>query len=143
MSEEIFGPLLPIVKADYKSACELTQTLEHPLGLYIFSNDEKEINESTRLPLEFPLLLDTNDLLTIRPSSHQYSVWWCNNQRYLDARQCPEHPLRRRGWFRHWGVPRQIRFRHIYSQPYRRQNPVLVRVFSCLSLPTVQHQEYL
>lgn len=46
MSEEIFGPLLPIVKADYRKACELTQNLEHPLGIYIFSNDQNEIDES-------------------------------------------------------------------------------------------------
>ncbi|KAL8791339.1 MAG: hypothetical protein Q9195_005958 [Heterodermia aff. obscurata] len=45
MSQELFSPLLPIVKADYKKACELTQTLEHPLAVYIFSNDEKEIDE--------------------------------------------------------------------------------------------------
>ena len=44
MSEEIFGPLLPIMKADYRKACEITQSLEHPLGIYIFSNDQKEID---------------------------------------------------------------------------------------------------
>ena len=66
MSEEIFGPLLPIIKADYKTACELTQTLEHPLAIYIFSNDEEEINESTRLSLELLLLVGTNELLTTR-----------------------------------------------------------------------------
>ena len=46
MSEEIFGPLFPIVKADYHQACELMQKLEHPLGLYIFSTDKQEIDES-------------------------------------------------------------------------------------------------
>lgn len=64
MSEEIFGPLLPIVKADYKKACELTQTLEHPLAIYIFSNNEKEIEESTRSLLALSLLVGTSDLLT-------------------------------------------------------------------------------
>ena len=46
MSEEIFGPLLPIIKADYHKACDITNSMEHPLGLYIFSNDQKEIDES-------------------------------------------------------------------------------------------------
>ena len=57
MSEEIFGPLLPIVKADYKKAYKLTQTLEHPLAIYIFSNDKNEIDESMIPPLELPLLI--------------------------------------------------------------------------------------
>jgi len=42
MSEEIFEPLLPIIKADYRRACEITKSMEHPLGLYIFSSDQKE-----------------------------------------------------------------------------------------------------
>lgn len=47
MSEEIFGPLLPIIKADYRKACDMTNSIsEHPLGLYIFSSDQKEIDES-------------------------------------------------------------------------------------------------
>ncbi len=46
MSEEIFGPLLPIMKADYRKACEITNSMDHPLGLYIFSSDQKEIDES-------------------------------------------------------------------------------------------------
>lgn len=50
MSEEIFGPLLPIVKADYRQACEITQKAEYPLALYIFSTDEKEIDESEEVP---------------------------------------------------------------------------------------------
>jgi len=58
MSEEIFGPLLPIMKADYRKACEITNSMEHPLGLYIFSSDQKEIDESkfpsTHLPAFIP-----------------------------------------------------------------------------------------
>lgn len=44
MSEEIFGPILPIIKMDYQKACEITQSLEHPLGLYIFSTKQAEID---------------------------------------------------------------------------------------------------
>lgn len=51
MSEEIFGPLLPIVKMDYRQACSLTSKGEHPLGLYIFSTNQTEIDESTSLIL--------------------------------------------------------------------------------------------
>ena len=46
ISEEIFGPLLPIVKADHRQACEIMQEMEHPLGLYIFSTNKNEIDES-------------------------------------------------------------------------------------------------
>jgi len=45
MSEEIFGPVVPIIKADYVSAINAVNTREHPLGLYIFSSDEREIKE--------------------------------------------------------------------------------------------------
>ena len=50
MSEEIFGPLLPIVKVGYRQACEIMQKMEHALGLYIFSTDKKEIDESMQDP---------------------------------------------------------------------------------------------
>ena len=44
MSEEIFGPLLPVMKMSYQDACTTTQNLEHPLGLYIFSTSQTEID---------------------------------------------------------------------------------------------------
>jgi len=43
MSEEIFGPLLPVMKMDYKQACSITQFHEHPRGLYIFNTSAQEI----------------------------------------------------------------------------------------------------
>ena len=55
MSEEIFGPLLPIMKMDYHQACSLTSKGEHPLGLYIFSTSQAEIDESMSHP---PLFVD-------------------------------------------------------------------------------------
>jgi aldehyde dehydrogenase (NAD+) len=44
LSEELFGPLLPIVEADYKHAVETINKLPHPLGLYVFSHDQTEID---------------------------------------------------------------------------------------------------
>ncbi|MCJ1274599.1 hypothetical protein MMC21_002396 [Puttea exsequens] len=44
MSEELFGPLLPIMALPYQEACNLTQQMEHPLGLYIFSTAQSEID---------------------------------------------------------------------------------------------------
>ncbi|KAK4696481.1 hypothetical protein P7C71_g1447, partial [Lecanoromycetidae sp. Uapishka_2] len=44
MSEEIFGPLLPVMATPYQKACKITQTLEHALGLYIFSTKQHEID---------------------------------------------------------------------------------------------------
>ncbi|KAH6616459.1 Aldehyde/histidinol dehydrogenase [Boeremia exigua] len=44
LSEELFGPLLPIMEADSKQAVEMINNLPHPLGLYIFSHDQSEID---------------------------------------------------------------------------------------------------
>ena len=44
LSEELFGPLLPIMEADYKRAVEIVNSLAHPLGLYVFSHDQSEID---------------------------------------------------------------------------------------------------
>ena len=44
LSEKLFGPLLPIIEADYKRAVELVNSLTHPLGLYVFSHDQCEID---------------------------------------------------------------------------------------------------
>lgn len=44
LSEELFGPLLPIVEADCKLAVQTINSLPHPLGLYIFSHDQSEID---------------------------------------------------------------------------------------------------
>lgn len=44
LSEELFGPILPVIQADYKEACKTISSMAHPLGLYIFSGSEEEIN---------------------------------------------------------------------------------------------------
>ena len=44
LSEELFGPLLPIVEAGYKQAVDTINKLPHPLGLYMFSHDQSEID---------------------------------------------------------------------------------------------------
>lgn len=45
LSEEIFGPICPIIKADYVSAYHHMATMPHPLALYIFSSSQTEISE--------------------------------------------------------------------------------------------------
>lgn len=44
MSEEIFGPLLPIMRMNYRDACAETSKLEHALGVYVFSNNKAEVD---------------------------------------------------------------------------------------------------
>lgn len=44
LSEELFGPLLPVLKADWRSACTTIASMEHPLALYIFSTSQSEID---------------------------------------------------------------------------------------------------
>jgi len=43
LSEELFGPILPVLSSDTASACSTISSMPHPLGLYIFSSDESEI----------------------------------------------------------------------------------------------------
>ncbi|KAF4450484.1 Aldehyde Dehydrogenase [Fusarium austroafricanum] len=45
LSEELFGPVLPVIKADANSAIQIIQSMPHPLALYIFSESQKEIND--------------------------------------------------------------------------------------------------
>ena len=44
MSQEIFGPLLPVLIADWETACSKLQDMEYPLAIYIFSNNQPEID---------------------------------------------------------------------------------------------------
>ncbi|EME46444.1 hypothetical protein DOTSEDRAFT_169043 [Dothistroma septosporum NZE10] len=44
MSEELFAPFLPVIKADIETAVSTINTGPHPLGLYIFSSSQKEID---------------------------------------------------------------------------------------------------
>lgn len=46
LQEELFGPILPIIKADYATAYKTISKMEHPLAIYIFSSKQSEINES-------------------------------------------------------------------------------------------------
>lgn len=45
LSEELFGPICPVLKSDYVSAYKQIGEMPHPLGLYIFSSSKAEINE--------------------------------------------------------------------------------------------------
>ncbi|PYH70554.1 aldehyde dehydrogenase [Aspergillus vadensis CBS 113365] len=42
LSEELFGPILPIIDADLDTAISVTRSIEHPLALYAFTNVESE-----------------------------------------------------------------------------------------------------
>jgi aldehyde dehydrogenase (NAD+) len=44
LSEELFGPIAPVIIADVDRAINITKSMPHPLGLYIFSSDQKEID---------------------------------------------------------------------------------------------------
>jgi aldehyde dehydrogenase (NAD+) len=43
MSEELFGPICPVIKASVEDAVTATNQLPRPLAIYIFSSDQAEI----------------------------------------------------------------------------------------------------
>ncbi|KAF5645102.1 aldehyde dehydrogenase (NAD+) [Fusarium sp. NRRL 52700] len=43
-SEELFGPICPLMKATYEDAVSQTNSAPHPLAIYIFSSDRSEID---------------------------------------------------------------------------------------------------
>jgi len=50
MQEEIFGPILPILTVDtLEEAITFVQDREKPLALYIFSNDQKNIDQVLKM----------------------------------------------------------------------------------------------
>ncbi|KAF5591989.1 aldehyde dehydrogenase (NAD+) [Fusarium subglutinans] len=44
LSEELFGPICPVIKATYNDAVRQTNSGPHPLAIYIFSSDGSEID---------------------------------------------------------------------------------------------------
>lgn len=44
LTQELFGPILPIIPSTLTSACSDISSLPHPLALYIFSQSQSEIN---------------------------------------------------------------------------------------------------
>ncbi|KAL3482627.1 Aldehyde/histidinol dehydrogenase [Aspergillus germanicus] len=56
LSEELFGPILPVIKSDLGAALETINSMPYPLGLYVFSRQKAEIDRilgsapSTMLP---------------------------------------------------------------------------------------------
>ncbi|CZR42660.1 uncharacterized protein FPRO_09963 [Fusarium proliferatum ET1] len=44
LSEELFGPICPVIRATYKNAVHQTNSGPHPLAIYIFSSDRSEID---------------------------------------------------------------------------------------------------
>lgn len=49
LTEELFGPILPLVEADVARAVGIISSLQHPLAIYIFTNDRSEVNYGMRL----------------------------------------------------------------------------------------------
>jgi len=45
LEEELFGPICPVIKANFRQAYEAINSLPHPLGIYIFSKNKAEIDE--------------------------------------------------------------------------------------------------
>ena len=44
MSEELFAPIAPVIVADVERAIQIINSMPHPLGMYIFSKDQAEID---------------------------------------------------------------------------------------------------
>lgn len=44
LSEELFASLIPVIKADISTAISTINSMPHPLGLYIFSSSQPEID---------------------------------------------------------------------------------------------------
>ncbi|KAF9887216.1 hypothetical protein FE257_010470 [Aspergillus nanangensis] len=45
LSEELFGSICPVVKSSTAEAIDSINSLAHPLALYVFSNDKKEVDQ--------------------------------------------------------------------------------------------------
>lgn len=45
MKEEVFGPILPIIRANADAAVEIMQSSPSPLALYLFSKDQEQIDD--------------------------------------------------------------------------------------------------
>lgn len=45
LSDELFGPILPIIKANHREACKAISSMDHPLAIYIFSAKQGVIDE--------------------------------------------------------------------------------------------------
>ncbi|KAK1149528.1 hypothetical protein N8T08_005077 [Aspergillus melleus] len=44
LSEELFGPILPVIKSDLATTLKTMKSMPHPLALYIFSRQRSEID---------------------------------------------------------------------------------------------------
>ncbi|KAI8671955.1 Aldehyde dehydrogenase [Fusarium sp. Ph1] len=43
LSEELFGPICPVIRGTYKDAVRNIKSLPHPLAIYMFSNERSEV----------------------------------------------------------------------------------------------------
>jgi aldehyde dehydrogenase (NAD+) len=53
LSQELFGPILPVIKATTEDALRKVNSLPHPLALYIFSQNNKEVEHSKFFPIPY------------------------------------------------------------------------------------------
>jgi aldehyde dehydrogenase (NAD+) len=44
LSQELFGPILPVLEADYEEATRVIASMPHPLAIYVFSTNQAEID---------------------------------------------------------------------------------------------------
>ncbi|KAL4745062.1 hypothetical protein BDW72DRAFT_211794 [Aspergillus terricola var. indicus] len=44
LSEELFGPILPVIESDLDTALQTINSMSHPLALYIFSHRQSEVD---------------------------------------------------------------------------------------------------
>ncbi|KAL1848453.1 hypothetical protein Plec18170_008051 [Paecilomyces lecythidis] len=49
LSEELFGPILPVIKSDLDTTLKTINSMPHPLALYIFSRRQSEIDHILNL----------------------------------------------------------------------------------------------
>jgi len=85
LSEELFGPILPIVEADVRRAVEIISSLPHPLAIYVFASDCKEVKYgifvSTGVDRGAMVLAADDSLCSARP----YEFRWGYGERHATA----------------------------------------------------------
>lgn len=59
LESELFGPLLPVIVADYVEATRAIASKPHPLAIYIFSNSKPEIEYGSSIHLQHTYPWDT------------------------------------------------------------------------------------
>jgi hypothetical protein len=137
LGEELFGPILPIIKMNYKEAYATITSMEHPLAIYIFASKQDEIDESKCSLALKPLY----ELFPNNPqrSFKQQQLRRCHSQRCPYARWCTQCALWRGGrlWLRL--VSWKARLPHLFTFKSGCHSTYLVRQSDELPLSSLQH----